>query len=148
MLIFTEDEKILTSDSGTGTELLLSLGSNKSILISVNIEQFSIANVRIFYKHLISSRFPSINDVRDYLSYSIKSMSLLAKAPENLACNAMTSTEYCSICMVSHGVLIRAMYISLLFCLAGQKNYLQGHNKLAKIFYLVQLPPSNLQHTH
>lgn len=58
----------MASDSGTNTKRLLSLESQIPRLNSVTTEQFSIANIRIFCKLLISNRFPSINNVRDYLS--------------------------------------------------------------------------------
>lgn len=58
----------MASDSGTNTKRLLSLGSQIPRLNSVTTEQFSIANVRILHKLFISNRFPSINNVRDYLS--------------------------------------------------------------------------------
>lgn len=58
----------MASDSGTNTKHLLSLGSQIPRLNSVTTEQFSIANVRILHKLFISNKFPSINNVRDYLS--------------------------------------------------------------------------------
>ena len=58
----------MASDSGTNTKRLLSLGSQTPRLSSVTTEQFSIANIRILCKLLISNRFPTINNVRGYLS--------------------------------------------------------------------------------
>ena len=75
----TEEEKVISTDSGTHTKLLLSIGHKKPNLENISIEQFSIANLRIFYELLTSSRLPTAADVRDYLSYSIKVFELAKK---------------------------------------------------------------------
>lgn len=38
-----------------------------------------MANIRIFYEHLVSNSLPSINDVTNYFSYSIKIYDLASK---------------------------------------------------------------------
>ena len=58
---------------------MLSIGHKKPKLENVTIEQFNIANLRIFYELLTSSNLPSAADVRDYLSYSIKVLELARK---------------------------------------------------------------------
>ena len=67
-----EDEKILTTTSGEETKLLLSLGHKKPNLDNITVEQYAIANIRIFYELLSSNRLPTSADLRDYLSFSIK----------------------------------------------------------------------------
>ena len=75
----TEEEKVITTDSGTQTKLLLSIGHKKPSLENITIEQYSIANLRIFYELLTSGKLPSAADVRDYLSFSIKIFELARK---------------------------------------------------------------------
>ena len=100
----------------------------KTKISSVTIEQFSKANSKIFLELLFSIRLLIISIARDYHSYSIKIYELLRKTLWNLACDMMTSTEYCSISMVTHGVLTRAIYTNSHLYLTGQKKYLQRHN--------------------
>ena len=69
-----EEEKVITSDSGAQTKLVLSVGNRRP-----KLEQFSIANIRIFYELLTSNRLPTAADLRDYLSYSIKIFELARK---------------------------------------------------------------------
>ena len=75
----TEEEKVVSTDSGSQTTLLLSIGNKKPNLESVTVEQFSIANIRIFYELLTSGRLPTAADIRDYLSYSVKVLELARK---------------------------------------------------------------------
>ena len=70
----TEEEKVITGDSHT--KLTFSIGSTKPKLESVTVEQYSIANLRIFYELLFSNRLPTMEDIREYLSFSIKVMEL------------------------------------------------------------------------
>ena len=74
-----EDEKILTTTSGEETKLLLSLGHKKPNLDNITVEQYAIANIRIFYELLSSNRLPTSADLRDYLSFSIKVFELGSK---------------------------------------------------------------------
>ena len=60
-------------------KLMLSFGGNKVKLESITIEQFNIANLRIFYELLSSNKLPTSDDLRDYLSYSIKVLELPRK---------------------------------------------------------------------
>lgn len=50
----TEEEKIITTDSGSKTTLLLSVGNKKPNLENISVEEFNIANIRIFYELLTS----------------------------------------------------------------------------------------------
>ena len=75
----TEEEKIITTESGSQTTLLLSVGNKKPKLENISVEEFSIANIRIFYELLTSGKLPSAADIRDYLSYSIKVLELARK---------------------------------------------------------------------
>ena len=70
----TEEEKVISGDSQT--KLTLSVSSNKPKLESISVEQYSIANLRIFYELLYSNRLSTMQDVQEYLSYSIKLMEL------------------------------------------------------------------------
>ena len=70
----TEEEKVISGDSQT--KLTLSVSSNKPKLESISVEQYSIANLRIFYELLYSNRLSTMPDVQEYLSYSIKLMEL------------------------------------------------------------------------
>ena len=72
----TEEETVISSDSGSQTKLLLSIGNKKPKLENVTIEEFNIANIRIFYSLLTSGKLPTAGDVRDYLSYSVKLLQL------------------------------------------------------------------------
>ena len=74
-----EEEKIISTDAGSATKLLLSIGRNKMKIENVTIEQFNIANLRIFYELLTSNKLPTAADIRDYLSYSIKILELARK---------------------------------------------------------------------
>ena len=74
-----EEEKVISTDSGYTTKLMLSFGGNKVKLESITIEQFNIANLRIFYELLSSNKLPTSDDLRDYLSYSIKVLELARK---------------------------------------------------------------------
>ena len=65
-----DDEKIISSDDSA--RLTLTLGSKKPKLESITMADFSIANIRIFYELLTSNRLPTPDDLRDYLSYSVK----------------------------------------------------------------------------
>ena len=65
-----DDEKIISSDDSA--RLTLTLGSKKPKLESISMADFSIANTRIFYELLTSNRLPTPDDLRDYLSYSVK----------------------------------------------------------------------------
>jgi len=71
-----EEEKVICEDS----KLLLTLGQrNKQKLSSISVEQYNIANIKIFYDLWTSNRLPSHSDVRDYLAYSIKVLELARK---------------------------------------------------------------------
>ena len=74
-----EDEQVVTTDSGAQTKLVLSFGNKKPKLAAITHEQFSIANLRIFYELLTSNRLPTAADLRDYLSDSIKVFELARK---------------------------------------------------------------------
>ena len=74
-----EEEKVLTTDAGQQTKLTLSLGQKKPKLESLSVEDFAIANTRIFYELLSSRRLASDSDLRDYLSYTIKIFELARK---------------------------------------------------------------------
>lgn len=78
-LIPNEEERLLSTDNGTDTRLVLSLGSKVPKLSSVTLEQYSIANIRIFYELLSSNRLLTLSDIRDYLSYSVKVYELTRK---------------------------------------------------------------------
>ena len=75
----TEEERVITTDSGSQTTLLLSVGNKNPQLEHVRVEEYSIANIRIFYELLTSGKLPTATDIRDYLSYSIKVFELARK---------------------------------------------------------------------
>ena len=58
---------------------MLSIARNRIKLENVTTEQFSIANLRIFYELLTSNKLPIAADLRDYLSHSIKMLELARK---------------------------------------------------------------------
>ena len=71
-----EEENILSADS----KLLLTVGNKKPTLSSVSVEQdIQIANLRIFFELLSLNCLPTLADVREYLSYSIKIYELAKK---------------------------------------------------------------------
>ena len=73
----SDDERILSSDDNC--KLTLSLNDSKPKLSSVSVEQYNIANLRIFYELLCSNKLNSMQDVRDYLTFSIKALELATK---------------------------------------------------------------------
>ena len=75
----TEEEKVISTDSGSQTKLLLSIGHKKPKLENISVEEYGIANLRIFYELLTSAKLPTAADIRDYLSYSIKIFELARK---------------------------------------------------------------------
>lgn len=74
-----EQEKVISTDPGSQTTLMLAIGNKKPRLESLSMEQYNIANLRIFYELLSSARLPTSSDLRDYLSYSIKILELARK---------------------------------------------------------------------
>lgn len=72
-----EDEKVLSYDNNC--KLALILQDSKPKLSSVTIEQFNIANLRIFYELLFSGKLSTLLDVQEYLSYAIKVLELATK---------------------------------------------------------------------
>ena len=73
----SEDERIFASDNNC--VLKLSLQDTKPKLSSVTVEQYNIANLRIFYELLFSNKLSSMQEIREYLAYSIKILELAAK---------------------------------------------------------------------
>ena len=73
----SEDEKILSYDSNC--KLTLTLQDRKPKLSSVTVEQFNIANLRIFYELLFSGKLSTLRDIQEYLSYVIKILELANK---------------------------------------------------------------------
>ena len=76
-IVPTSEEKVLSTD--TDTRLLLSVGNKKPKLSNISVEQYSIANLRIFHELLSLNRLPTMADIREYLSYSIKIYELARK---------------------------------------------------------------------
>ena len=72
-----DDEKVLSCDNYC--KLTLSLNDTKPKLTSISVEQYNIANLRIFYEFLYSKKLVSMQDVRDYLSFSVKVLELATK---------------------------------------------------------------------
>ena len=73
----SEDEKILSYDNNC--KLTLTLQDRKPKLSSVTVEQFNIANLRIFYELLFSGKLSTLRDIQEYLSYVIKILELANK---------------------------------------------------------------------
>ena len=73
----TEEEKILSYDRNC--KLSFILNDSKPKLKNVTVEQFSIANLRIFYELLFSKKLGTMQEVREYLSYSVKILELATK---------------------------------------------------------------------
>ena len=57
-------------------ELTLTLQDMKPKLSSVTVEQFNIANLRIFHEFLFSGKLSTLRDIQEYLSYAIKILEL------------------------------------------------------------------------
>ena len=72
-----EDEKVLSYDNNC--KLALILQDTKPKLSSVTIEQYNIANLRIFYELLFSGKLSTLLHVQEYLSYAIKVLELATK---------------------------------------------------------------------
>ena len=72
-----EDEKVLSYDNNC--KLALILQDSKRKLSSVSIEQYSIANLRVFYELLFSGKLSTLLHVQEYLSYAIKILELATK---------------------------------------------------------------------
>ena len=73
----SEEEKVFASDNNC--VLKLSLQDTKPKLSSVTVEQFNIANLRIFYELLFTNKLSSMQEIREYLAYSIKVLELATK---------------------------------------------------------------------
>ena len=73
----SEDEKVLSYDDNC--KLTLTLQDSKPKLSSVTIEQFNIANLRIFHELIFSGKITTLLDIQDYLSYSIKVLEMATK---------------------------------------------------------------------
>ena len=73
----SEEERVFASDNNC--VLKLSLQDTKPKLSSVTIEQFNIANLRIFYELFFTNKLSSMQEIREYLAYSIKVLELAAK---------------------------------------------------------------------
>ena len=71
-LLPNEDEQLLSSDASSNTKVYLAIGHKKPKLTSVSIDQYSVANIKIFYELLTSNRLPTLHDIQDYLSYAVK----------------------------------------------------------------------------
>ncbi len=59
--------------------LVLSHGQQRPRLSNVSWQQWVIANTRIFHALLFSSKVPTLQDIRDYLAYTVKVMELAGK---------------------------------------------------------------------
>ena len=59
--------------------LVLSHGQQRPRLSNVSWQQWVIANTRIFHALLFSSKLPTLQDIRDYLAYTVKVMELAGK---------------------------------------------------------------------
>ena len=57
-------------------KLTLTIQDRKPELSSVTVEQFNIANLRIFYEFLFSGKLSTLRDIQEYLSYAIKILEL------------------------------------------------------------------------
>lgn len=116
----------MASDSGTNTKRLLSLGSQIPRLNSVTTEQFSIANVRILHKLFISNKFPSINNVRDYLSRGYcrnlywVAVVLKKKLWYRYFCKLPTQRYHVSVNTTSAGLVQLFLYLALFYSIFGR----------------------------
>ena len=73
----SEDEKVLSCDSNC--KLTLTLQDTKPKLSAVTVEQFNIANLRMFYELLFSGKLSTLRAIQEYLSYAIKVLELATK---------------------------------------------------------------------
>ena len=73
----SEDEKVLSCDNNC--KLTLTLQDTKPKLSAVTVEQFNIANLRIFYELLFSGKLSTLRAIQEYLSYAIKVLELATK---------------------------------------------------------------------
>lgn len=65
--------------SGSNTKLLLMVGNKKPKPSSILVEQYSVANLCIFFELLPLNCLPTLVDIREYFSYSIKIHELAKK---------------------------------------------------------------------
>lgn len=115
----------MASDSGTNTKRLLSLGGQIPRLNSVTTEQFSIANIRIFCKLLISNRFPSINNIRDYLSRRYcRNLYWVAVVLKKIMVQVFLQTSHttlpCFLNTTSAGLVQLFLYLALFYSIFGR----------------------------
>ena len=73
-IIPREDER--TISDGGHTKLIVSYGPKKPKLEQVTFSQWVIANTRIFYNLMISRKLNSLEDIQNYLAYTVKVMEL------------------------------------------------------------------------
>lgn len=73
----TEEERVLSRENNV--VLSLTVQDSKPKLSSVTVEQFNIANLRIFHELLFSGKLSSMLEIREYLAYSVKVLQLAAK---------------------------------------------------------------------
>ncbi len=76
--IVPQDSEEVLSTAGH-SRLVLSYGQQRPRLSSVTWQQWVIANTRIFHALLFSCKLPTIQDIRDYLAYTVKVMELAGK---------------------------------------------------------------------
>ena len=74
------EEHILSDGTSKGqTKLVISSGPKRPKLESITLNQWVIANTRIFFSLLDSGRLSSSREVRDYLAYTVRVMELYPK---------------------------------------------------------------------
>lgn len=73
--IIARDEERTISDGGNA-KLVVSYGPKKPRLEHITVQQWVVANTRIFYNLLASNKLISHSDIQHYLAYTIKIMEL------------------------------------------------------------------------
>ena len=74
------EEHILSDGTSKGqTKLVISSGPKRPKLESITLNQWVIANTRIFFSLLDSGRLSSSREVRDYLAYTVRVMEFYPK---------------------------------------------------------------------
>ena len=76
-IIPRDDEKTL-SEVGSA-KIVVSYGPSKPKLESITLQQWVVANTRIFYTLLQGGKLPEMADVQHYLAYTVKIMELSAR---------------------------------------------------------------------
>ena len=76
--IVPQDEEETLGNQGTA-KIVVTYGPKKPKLENITLQQWVVANTRIFYTLLLQGKLVSRVDIQNYLAYTVKLMELSSK---------------------------------------------------------------------